>query len=57
MKLAKGRGIKFFKHPAISMPKTFVVNTLGYGKKHIKNAVNGVVNISNNIIKKGGKKS
>lgn len=40
MKLSTGRGIKFFKRPIFSVPKTLVVNTYNFSKKQISNFVN-----------------
>ena len=58
MKISKGRGIKFFKLPVMPEPKKFVVNTFNSGKHGVKNAINGVAEMSNNFFKnkKGPKK-
>ena len=39
MKVSKGRGIQFFKHPVFVVPSKFVVNTYNAGKHKISNLV------------------
>jgi hypothetical protein len=56
MKLTPGRGIKFFKHPVVRIPGTLIAGTYGFGKKQVKNAINGVTSFSSNIIRKDKKK-
>jgi hypothetical protein len=56
MKLTPGRGIKFFKHPVVRGPGSFITGTYDFSKKQVKNAINGVASFSNNIIRKDKKK-
>lgn len=35
MKVSKGRGIQFFKHPVFVVPQRFVVGTYNAGKNKI----------------------
>jgi len=44
MKVSKGRGIQFFKHPVFIVPQKFVVGTY----KASKNKISGFVKKSNN---------
>lgn len=39
MKVSKGRGIQFFKHPVFMVPSKFVVNTYNFGKNKITSFV------------------
>ena len=39
MKVSKGRGIQFFKHPVFMVPGKFVVNTYNFGKNKITSFV------------------
>lgn len=55
MKVTKGRGIQFFKHPVFMVPQKFVVNTYNKSKSNFKNLVGGIVALPNKITKKGKK--
>lgn len=46
MKIATGRGIKFFKHPVFTVPKSFAVKTFNDSKRHLNTLIK----------KKGGNK-
>jgi len=39
MKVSKGRGIQFFKHPVFVVPQRFVVNTYSASKNKISGFV------------------
>ena len=40
MKVQKGRGIQFFKHPVFTVPKSFAIKTFSESKKNITNIIN-----------------
>lgn len=39
MKIATGRGIKFFKHPVFTVPKSFAVKTFNDSKRHLNTLI------------------
>jgi hypothetical protein len=39
MKISKGRGIQFFKHPVFMLPSKFVTDTYKVGKNKISSFV------------------
>jgi len=48
MKVSKGRGIQFFKHPVFIVPQRFVVNTYTASKNKISGFVKKDKTKSNN---------
>lgn len=55
MKVTKGRGIQFFKHPVFTVPKSFAVKTFNDGKRQFTKIVGGIANLPNKISKRGKK--